>query len=259
MKGLKGKRVLLGGSAVGIGEEVAHRLAEEGVELFLGDIAEREMMAVAETLRSKGAKVGAQRYDLSDAASIEALVGAAAEFLGGLDGVANVAAAQQPEIMGNDNLLGDMDPAIWLKMLTANTVGTALVCKHALPHLVAAGGGSIVNVSSGASWFGEPTRPGYAASKAGINAFTRHIARAYGKQKVRANVISPGFVMTKTIEAMRGPEMEGWLDGVRAILALDRFGAPRDQAAGIAFLLSDDAEWVTGQAWNINGGSGFRD
>ena len=133
------------------------------------------------------------------------------------------------------------------------------MCKYALPHLVAAAGGSIVNVSSGATWFGESLRPAYAASKGGINAFTRHIARAYGKQNIRANVISPGLVVTQKTEAKASDAWFAWLEEMRALLSLDRLGMPSDQAAGIGFLLSDDAEWVTGQAWNISGGTGFRD
>lgn len=256
MKGLKGKRIVVAGCATGIGEATVERLAAEGAELFLGDVNDTGMAIVIERVSGGGAKVDGRRFDLLDPASIETLLEAATAFLGGLDGIANVAAAITPDIIGKDGPLLEMDVEIWDKTLRGNTTGLALLCKHALPHLIAGGGGAIVNVTSGASWVGEDTRPAYAASKAGLNAVTRHIARAYGKQNIRANCISPGFV-TDPKKPKNVPDE--WIAAVLDMQSLPRLGIPDDEASGIAFLLSDDAEWVTGQVWNINGGTGFRD
>lgn len=256
MRGLSGKRILVAGSATGIGAATARRLAEEEARLHLGDVNADGLSAVVEELRGAGADVSSSVFDLVDAASVEALVRDAVEHLGGLDGVANIAADLSPATIGNDVALLDMDVAIWEQTLRANLIGYALIAKQALPHLIEAGGGSIVNTSSGASWIGEDTRPAYAASKAGINTVTRHIAKAYGKQNIRANSVSPGAVMSETALATMSEEFK---DQMRAGLTLTRLGEPADLAQSICFLLSDDTTWVSGQVWNVNGGAGFRD
>ena len=89
-----------------------------------------------------------------------------------------------------------MDTAIWEKTLNSNLVGYALLIKHAFPHLIESGLGSIVNISSGSYFAGEPTRPAYAAAKAGVNTLTRHVASRWGKDNIRCNAISPGMIVT---------------------------------------------------------------
>ncbi|GIE95662.1 SDR family NAD(P)-dependent oxidoreductase [Paractinoplanes rishiriensis] len=251
MRGLRGKRILVAGAATGIGAATAARLAEEGVRLFLGDINEEGVRGTAERTDA-----GVARFDLADADSVAALVAAAVEHLGGLDGVANVAADLSPGTLGNDTALVDLDVAVWEQTLRANLLGFALVGKHAIPHLIAAGGGAVVNTSSAASWAGEPVRPAYAASKAGINALTRHIASAYGKDGVRANSVSPGAVLSETALATMSAEFQARM---LAAVTVPRLGQPDDLAATICYLLSDDASWVSGQVWTVNGGGGFRD
>ena len=256
MRGLDGKRILVAGGATGIGAATAERLGREGARLYLGDINEEGVRAVAERINAAGGAAAAARFDLADEASVEALVAGAVAHLGGLDGVANIAADLSPETLGNDGPLLDMSVAIWERTLRANLIGYALIAKHAVPHLIAAGGGAIVNTSSGASWVGEPVRPAYAASKAGINALTRHIASAYGKEGVRANSVSPGAVMSETALATMSDEFKAQM---LAGVTVPRLGQPDDLASTICFLLSDDASWVSGQVWSVNGGAGFRD
>jgi NAD(P)-dependent dehydrogenase (short-subunit alcohol dehydrogenase family) len=255
MRGLRDKRVLVAGCATGIGAATARRLAHEGARLYLGDINEDGVRDVAERINAAGGSAHAARFDLADADSVAALVAGAAEQLGGLDGVANVAADLSPQTIGNDVALVDMQPAIWEQTFRANLLGFALIGRYAIPHLISAGGGAIVNTSSDASWVGEAVRPAYAASKAGINALTRHIASAYGKHKVRANSVSPGAVLSETAIATMGDEFRARL---LASVPVSRLGQPDDLAATICFLLSDDAAWITGQAWSVNGGSGYR-
>lgn len=256
MRGLRGKRILVAGSASGIGAATAVRLGEEGARLVLGDLDEDGAQAVAQRVTAAGGSARAVRFDLVDPDSIDALVAAAVAELGGLDGVANVAADTSPDTINADVAVVDMDVALWEHTLRANLIGFALIAKHAVPHLVEAGGGAIVNISSGAAWAGEDVRPAYAASKAGINTLTRHLAKAYGKQGVRANSVAPGAVFTEAFEANMGERAKEWM---LAIAATNRIGYPADLANTIAFLLSDDAEWVTGQVWSTNGGSLLRE
>jgi NAD(P)-dependent dehydrogenase (short-subunit alcohol dehydrogenase family) len=256
VRGLTGKRVLVGGSATGIGAATARRLAEEGVRVFLADVRAGAAAAVADKLAAEGASTTSGFYDLHDEASIQAVIVAAVGTFGGLDGVVNVAYEGRPEFHGRDFELLEMDSAVWQTVLHANVIGTALMMKHAIPHLIEAGGGSIVNISSGASHAGEGIRVVYGASKAGINSVTRHVANKYGDRGVRCNAVSPGAILTEAGEAAFSQEMRA---AMIAHMPVKRLGKPEDIAATIAYLLSDDAEWVTGQVWSHNGGGGLRE
>ncbi len=149
-----------------------------------------------------------------------------------------------------------MDAAIWRRTLEVNLIGYAHTCRTAIPLLLESGRGAIVNTSSGAAFVGEAVRPAYAASKAGINALTRHIASRWGKEGIRCNGVSPGMVLSETGLATMSEEFKAaGLAGNRST----RLGRPSDLAAAAAFLLSDDAEWINGQTWSIDGGGSLRD
>ncbi|MDR1503879.1 MAG: SDR family oxidoreductase [Prevotella sp.] len=253
---LSGKRILVAGSATGIGAATAYRLAVEGARLYLGDINTEGLNKVVNELKSKGADVAGGWFDLADEESIDQLVANAVDFLGDLDGLANIAADLRPETIGKDVDLLNLDLAVWDRTLRANLMGYVLLSKYAIPHLIEAGGGAIVNTSSDASFSGEATRPAYAASKAAINALSRHIASAYGKQGIRANTIRPGGVMTEQMLASQPEEFKAiLLEAVKVA----RVGEPGDIAGAIAYLLSEDGQWITGQTWSVNGGSGYRE
>jgi NAD(P)-dependent dehydrogenase (short-subunit alcohol dehydrogenase family) len=256
MRGLKDKRVLVAGGATGIGAATALRLGEEGARLYLGDINEDGARRVAEEIVAAGGSAASAHFDLADTASVEALVHRAVEHLGGLDGVANVAADLSPATLGNDVEVLDMDVSVWEQTLRANLIGYALIAKYAMPHLIGGGGGAIVNTSSGATSSGEPVRPAYAASKAGVNTLTRHLASAYGDRGVRVNAVSPGAVMSESALINMSEEMQSRM---LSLVTVGRLGRPADLAQTIAFLLSDDADWVSGQVWSVNGGAKFRE
>lgn len=252
MKNLQDKVILVGGGASGIGASTVRRLCEEGARVAVGDLNFAAASALVDELQGAGAELAAWEYDQADEASINTLVAAALAQFGRLDGVfANVADLQ---IIHQDGDLLSNDSAIWARTLQVNVTGTAMLLRAALPHLLEAGGGSLVLTSSDAGVMGEPERPAYAASKAAVNSLCRHVASKWGKQGIRCNVVSPGFVLTQQLDENMSQEMKDWaLKGSRS----PRHGKPADIAAAVAFLLSEDAEWVNGQVWRVNGGVSF--
>ncbi|MCL2489534.1 MAG: SDR family oxidoreductase [Propionibacteriaceae bacterium] len=256
MSMFSGKRFVVAGSATGIGAATARRLGAGGASVMLGDINIDGANTVAQQIVRAGGTATSGQFDMTDPVSIDALIEAAVDEFDGLDGIANIAADMSPDNIGRDVGLVDLDMAVWDHTLRVNLTGTALLCKAAIPHLIKAGGGSIVNTSSGAASVGEPVRVAYAVAKSGINALTRHIASAYGPQGVRANAVAPGMVLTEAGRKNMPPET---LDALTEATPLQRLGRPDDIAQAICYLLSDDPSWVTGQVWHVNGGSGYRD
>ena len=252
MKNLQGKIILVCGGATGIGAATVRRLCEEGARVALGDLNIETASVLADELSAKGGEVVAWQYDQSDEATIATLVESIMAHFGGLDGVfANVADIQA--VMVDGDILSN-DSALWERTLKINVVGTAMLLRATLPHLLERGGGSIVLTSSDAGVVGEPERPAYAASKAGVNSLCRHVASKWGQEGIRCNTVSPGFILTEQLEVAMDQQMKDWmLKGARS----PRHGAPGDIAAAVAFLLSDDGEWVNGQTWRVNGGVSF--
>ncbi|MET0135780.1 MAG: SDR family oxidoreductase [Kibdelosporangium sp.] len=256
MRGLTGKRVVVCGGATGIGAATAERLAEEGAKVIVGDINVKAAEATAERIRTNGGTASAVGFDLSDEASITALFDRAVAEYGAVDGLFNVGADLSMETIGRDGDLSEMDVDVWRRTLEVNLIGYAHTCRTVVPLLLQQGGGAIVNTSSGAAFAGEALRPAYAASKAGVNALTRHIASRWGKKGIRCNGVSPGMVLSETGLTQMSKEFQAaGLAGTRS----SRLGKPSDLAAAAAFLLSDDADWVNGQTWSIDGGSSLRD
>ncbi|MEY2453941.1 MAG: hypothetical protein QOD92_3515, partial [Acidimicrobiaceae bacterium] len=139
--------------------------------------------------------------------------------------------------------------------MQVNLRGFLLCTRHVIPELVKSGGGAIVYTSSAAAFVGEPARPAYAAAKSGVNALMRHVASKWGKQHIRANAIAPGLVVSDQMSEVIPKDMQDrTLKGTRSW----RLGHPRDIAAMVAFLLSDDGEWVNGQVISVDGGVTLR-
>lgn len=256
MRGLNNKRIVVASGATGIGAATAERLASEGAKVIVGDINDA---GVAETVNRITASHGVAKgvhYDLADDGSIEALITACARTYGGIDGLANIGADVGTSTLPKDVDVSEMDVAIWQRTLRVNLIGHALLIRAALPHFIAQGSGAIISVSSGAAYDGNLTMPAYAASKAGLHALIRHVARRWGKDNIRCNAVAPGLVLTGPAKATLSQES---LDASLTALPLTRLGDTRDLAAMISFLLSDDAAWITGQVISVNGGYAFRE
>jgi NAD(P)-dependent dehydrogenase (short-subunit alcohol dehydrogenase family) len=256
MRGLAGKRIVVASGATGIGAATAERLADEGAKLIVGDINDAGLAETVGRIRKAGGTARPVHYDLADAASIAALIGTCVAEYGGIDGLANIGADVGTATLKNDVDVGDMDIAIWERTLRVNLIGHALLIQSALPHFVAQGDGAIVSVSSAAAYDGDRTMPAYSASKAGLHALIRHVAKRWGKDNVRCNAVAPGLVMTGPARAALSQEVMA--ESLQR-LPSTRLGEPGDLASAICFLLSQDAAWVTGQVISVNGGYAFRE
>jgi NAD(P)-dependent dehydrogenase (short-subunit alcohol dehydrogenase family) len=252
MKNLQGKAILVCGGATGIGAATALRLSEEGARVGIGDFNIAGAESVVAGLNAAGGEAAAWHYDQSDEATINTLIASAVKHFGRLDGLfANVADLQA--VLVDGDILSN-DSALWERTLGVNVIGTAMLLRAVLPHMLEHERGAIVLTSSDAAIAGEAERPAYAASKAGVNSLCRHIASKWGRQGIRCNTVSPGFVLTEQLDANMSQEMKDWmLKGVRST----RHGAPEDIAGAVTFLLSDDGEWVNGQSWRVNGGISY--
>jgi NAD(P)-dependent dehydrogenase (short-subunit alcohol dehydrogenase family) len=253
---LKGKRIIIGGGATGMGAALATRLVNEGACVVVGDINESALEKSVADLVATGGKAIAVTFDLADDGSIVRLVQRCVDEFGGVDGLAITGADLSAATIGKDHDILHMDPKVWQRTFTVNLLGHALLMRAAIPHIVAAGGGSIVTVSSGGAYSGHVDMPAYAASKVGLHALARHVARLCGKDNIRCNAVGPGLVLTEGARVNLQQEM---LDYAVRNNSLPRHGEADDIASVLLFLLSEESSWVTGQVWSINGGNVFRD
>jgi NAD(P)-dependent dehydrogenase (short-subunit alcohol dehydrogenase family) len=250
-RSLDGHSVIVSGGGTGIGAACARQAAEAGARVTVCGRTESRLEATAQRIRSAGGEVRAVVADVTDESDVERLVASAVVFGGGLDGV--VANAGGGGGFGPYHLQRVDE---FLRVLHLNVLGTMLCVKHAVPHLVAAGGGSFVGMSSIAGhvthrWFGA-----YPVAKAGVEAMMRNAADEYGPAKVRFNAIQPGFIATEVMEGVErgGPVWSSYIEQT----PLGGIGQPEDVANLVRFLLSDESRWVTGQAIAIDGGHCLR-
>jgi meso-butanediol dehydrogenase/(S,S)-butanediol dehydrogenase/diacetyl reductase len=247
MRRFEGKVVFVTGAASGIGRACALRLAEEGAALALSDVSAAGLDATAKEARERGAACEAAVLDVCDEAGVRAVVAAAAERFGRLDVVCNVAG-----ILRFDHT-HQLALADWSRVLAVNLTGTFLVCREALPHLLATRG-NIVNVASTAGMTGHPWAAAYAASKGGVIAMTRALAVEYAAQGVRANCVCPGSIETPITQAFQVPEGAN-PKLVRRMMPLTGFAGPEKVAAIVALLASDEGSHVTGEEVRVDGGA----
>jgi NAD(P)-dependent dehydrogenase (short-subunit alcohol dehydrogenase family) len=248
---LDGKVAIVSGSGANIGEACAKALAGAGAKVVLADINLAGAQRVAEEITAAGGEAIAQPLDLMDEDTIRALKLVVVERYGRLDILHNNAADVRNEQMAADASIVEMDAAVWDRAFDVNTRGTMLMIKHFAPLMIESGGGSIINTSSGVSILGDTFSPAYSASKAAVNALTRNVATQLGKRNIRCNAILPGLVLTSQALAQMGPQQ---LQMLERHTLLPRLGTPEDIAGAVLFLASDDASFVTGQLFSVDGG-----
>jgi NAD(P)-dependent dehydrogenase (short-subunit alcohol dehydrogenase family) len=254
MEGLEGKVIVFAGAG-GLADSTARFLGAGGARLVISDLLESSAERALQALRQAGGEGVAMVADISDERQVEDQMGLAVRTYGRIDGLFNVAANIHPEEVAKDTDAIHIDIASWQRTIDVNLTGYLLTLKHALPHMVSGGGGSVVNMLSGAVWAGMPDKVAYSVTKAGIGALTRHVARRYGKDGVRANGVAPGLVMTEMTK-LNLPER--FRDAILKTTPAQRHGEPDDIGSFVSFLFSDQSSWITGQSFAIDGGVTMR-
>ena len=239
--------VLVTGAASGIGRATCQRLAAEGAKIAALDQDASALGAVAEELRGSGAEVVDLTVDVTSEPEVEEAAERAIARFGDLRGVVACAGILPDE---DQVPLDRAQLDVFSRVLSVNLVGTFLVLKHTVASL-ARQGGSIVTFSSVAA-LRQGGGVGYAASKGGVLSLTRAVAAQWGRRGVRANALCPGGVETPMTQGIFG--QPGVLDYLRQSTPLARVAAPEEIAATVAFLLSDDSSYITGETLVVDGG-----
>lgn len=244
-----GKVAIVTGAAHGIGEAAAARLARGGARVAVADINFHLAEKVAERLGGLD-KAMAVKIDVTITDDLQALIDRTMEAWGQIDilinNASNVASVGDRD---SDILSTSMDT--WDEVYASNVRGPVAACKFAIPHMIAGGGGSIVNIGSVSGMAGDLVRPAYGSTKAALMTLTKYIAAQYGAQGIRCNSIAPGLIMSPPA---RQPASEPYIELVSATTSLPGQGQPEDLSEVIVFLASDAARWVTGQNVPVDGG-----
>lgn len=248
---VKGKVAIVTGAASGIGEATATLLASEGASVVVADMNAEGAERVAAAIRAAGGRAVAQATDVSKEDDIKRMVARAVSEFGGLHILHNNAAMTAGHEHANDLDLLTMTVEYWDRSFSVNLRGAMLGAKHAIPVMIAGGGGAIVNTSSNQSLGGDLSQFAYSAAKAGVNALTRSIATTFGRRGIRCNTVSPGHIETPTNKASVSPEMSAAIVSNNLI---PRAGRADDLAQAVLYLVSDEASFVTGQLLSIDGG-----
>ncbi|HEY5250676.1 MAG TPA: SDR family oxidoreductase [Acidimicrobiales bacterium] len=248
---LEGKTAIVTGGGGGIGGATARALAREGASVAVVDIdGDRAAKVVVSIVEAGGTAISLQA-DLSEEAEVVTTVEATVAQLGRLDVLHNNAALTDSEFLSRDTKVTDLALDVWERTMAVNLRSQMLTCKHVIPEMVRNGGGSIINMSSGASLKGDRTRTAYGVSKAGVNTLTMYVAAGHGKQGVRVNTIVPGLIIT---DAVRAHLSERMLAGLGRATLTPYVGEPDDVANLVVFLASDESRYITGQMIAIDGG-----
>jgi NAD(P)-dependent dehydrogenase (short-subunit alcohol dehydrogenase family) len=249
---LEGKVALITGAGGGIGSATARVMAERGARLVLADIHLPGAECAAAAAIAAGASAVAVHLDLNDPASIQAMIDYAIATYGRLDILHNNAADQDPQLTMRDGNIADMDIEVWDRVFRVNVRGTMLCCKAAIPHMLAQGGGAIVNTASNLGLQGQVIQAAYAASKAAILQMTRSIAASHGRHGIRCNAVLPGLVLTPAARNNLPPAL---LEAVESETLTPYLGEPDDIAYAVAYVASDQARYMTGQNIVVDGGT----
>jgi NAD(P)-dependent dehydrogenase (short-subunit alcohol dehydrogenase family) len=233
---LQDKVAIVTGGAGGIGGATARKLGREGAAVAVVDINGEGADRVAEEIKAAGGQAVGVQTDLSQESA---------------DVLHNNAALTESDFLSRDTAVTELSLDVWDRAIAVNLSSQMLTCKHAIPEMEKHGGGSIINMSSGAAFSGDRVRTAYGVSKAGVHTLTMYVATSHGKKNIRVNTIVPGLIIT---EAVRAHIPENALASLSRATLTPHLGEPDDIADLVVFLSSDESKYITGQMIAIDGG-----
>jgi 2-hydroxycyclohexanecarboxyl-CoA dehydrogenase len=250
MRALENKVVIVTGAAGGIGQAICARFVEEGARVVAVDRNADALKNMEGELQDRGQALIPLVLDITDHAAVTAAIAQVKERTGRIDALVNNAGWDLPM------QFVDSTPEFWNKVIAINLVGPLNLHHAVLPHLIAAGGGTVINISSDAGRVGSSGESVYSACKGGIIAFTKTLARECAQHNIRLNAVCPGPTDTPLLQSFAGDGDYGRkvYEGLKRAIPLKRLGQPDDVAGIVAFMASEDANFITGQVISVSGG-----
>lgn len=252
---LHGKVAIVTGGAGGIGAATARLMAAEGASVVIADVDGDAAHRVAEAIGN----VVAAEIDVSIEADVQRMIQVALDSFGGVDILHNNAV--DAGIIERDDDIASLDMAVFDRTVAVGLKAAFMGCKHAIPHMIARGGGAIVNTASIEAFVGRGVRPVYGACKAGLVHLAKSVASRYGAQGIRCNAVAPGLVLTASLAPLYDDPAR--LAADLKDYAMPRLCTPEDVAKAVVFLASDQASYINGTTLMVDGGAsvymGLRD
>ncbi|MBC8383752.1 MAG: 3-oxoacyl-[acyl-carrier-protein] reductase [Candidatus Cloacimonetes bacterium] len=244
MNRFDGKVALITGSARGIGKSIARLFAEQGAQVVIADILQEEIDATVHEFTSEGLKAVGSQCNITSEEEVERFMKDIYQQFGSIDILVNNAGITA------DNLIIRMKKNDWDKVLNVNLTGTFICTQKAAKLMMKQRHGKIVNVSSIIGFIGNAGQANYAATKGGIIAFTKSVAKELASRNINVNAVAPGFIRTPMTDALPEEIQQKYLENI----PMKRFGTPEDVGKLVLFLSSEDADYITGQTIIIDGG-----